>query len=391
MSRFHSYLRSAAGFVTAYKGEEPFTSFLKKQFAADKKFGSRDRREINKLCYSFFRLGKSTEGLSLEEQLLTGLFLCSSEPQDLLQELRPKWNSLAGWPLVEKLQLLKGRINPAGFFPFTEPLSDGIEGGLFAQSHLVQPDLFIRIRPEQERQVKQKLNDAGIRYTQPFVSCVALANGTSLEGVLSLNRDAVVQDAASQQLGNLLQLIPAGEPLTTLWDCCAASGGKSILAIDRLPGIGLTVSDVRESIIRNLQVRFREAGINNYHSFIADLSQPWNAKVLQQQKFDLIIADVPCSGSGTWGRTPEYLTHFSPAALDGYQQLQRSIVQQVLPFLRTGGYLLYSTCSVFRKENEEQVDWLQQHYGLEVVRAEPIKGYMFHADTMYGALLKKVK
>ena len=389
MSRFHSYLRTAAELVQAYSGAEPFASFLKKKFAAHKKFGSRDRREITQLCYSFFRLGKSAAALSLEEQFLVGLFLCSHQPQAVLQEMQPEWNTQIGLPINDKLQLLQGRIHPAKFFPFAEELSNDIDSVLFAQSHLVQPDLFIRIRPGYEAKVLQQLSREGIPGTEIFPGCLALANGTKLEQVLAVNREVVIQDAASQQLGQLLQSIPSTDPVTTVWDCCAASGGKSILVNDLLPNIRLTVSDVRESILRNLELRFKEAGISRYQAFIADLSRPWIAKDRQNESFDLIIADVPCSGSGTWGRTPEYLTHFDPSSLSHYTHLQQSILRQVLPYMRSKGYLLYSTCSVFKQENEEQVKWMEEELGLRIVQSSSIKGYQYRADTMYGALLQK--
>ena len=67
------------------------------------------------------------------------------------------------------------------------------------------------------------------------------------------------------------------------WDCCAASGGKSILLKDKFPRVQLTVSDIRETILRNLRQRFQRAGIKDYHAFVADLSKP---SFLIIKKFD---------------------------------------------------------------------------------------------------------
>src|SRR5690606_28673070 len=168
-----------------------------------------------------------------------------------------------------------------------------------------------------------------------------------------------------------------------VWDCCAASGGKSILAKDILSDIELTVSDLRPSIISNLRRRFEEAGIKRYKSFVTDAT-----KARPDHLFDLIIADVPCSGSGTWARTPEQLLFYSEDKIGDYAALQRAILSNVIKYLKPGGYLLYITCSVFRQENEDQVHYLQEQ-GVQAIQQQVFKGYEIKADTMFGALLRK--
>ena len=175
--------------------------------------------------------------------------------------------------------------------------------------------------------------------------------------------------------------------IKTVWDCCAASGGKSILANDVLGDIQLTVSDVRENILFNLKKRFVAAGINNYKSFIADLTNP--KQPVSAESFDLIIADVPCSGSGTWSRTPEQLYYFEPAKIDEYAKLQKAILKNVINALKPGGYFLYITCSVFKKENEHAIDFLQENFNLKTLKMELLKGYELKADSMFAALLQK--
>src|SRR5690606_27157702 len=114
----------------------------------------------------------------------------------------------------------------------------------------------------------------------------------------------------------------------SVWDCCAASGGKSILAKDILKNIQLTVSDIRKSILINLEKRFASAGIKAYTAKVADLTDPsfshsplapserFSRAGTHHSAFDLIICDAPCSGSGTWARTPEQLYNWTEARLD---------------------------------------------------------------------------
>jgi 16S rRNA (cytosine967-C5)-methyltransferase len=159
------------------------------------------------------------------------------------------------------------------------------------------------------------------------------------------------------------------------------------MAKDVLGEIDLTVSDVRESILINLKKRFQEAGIKNYKSFVADLSI--SSFITHHSLFDVIIADVPCSGSGTWGRTPEQLSFFQSSSIDTYSSLQKKIISNTVEQLKPNGYFLYITCSVFKKENEDNVAWMQEELKLQLVKQEVIKGYAVKADTMFAALLKK--
>ena len=104
--------------------------------------------------------------------------------------------------------------------------------------------------------------------------------------------------------------------------------------------------------------------------------------------FDGIIADVPCSGSGTWSRTPEMLTFFDEQELVKYTDRQKEIVTNVMPYLKPGGYLIYITCSVFKVENEDIVAHLSKLPQLELVKTALINGIANRSDSMFYALFK---
>ena len=163
------------------------------------------------------------------------------------------------------------------------------------------------------------------------------------------------------------------------------------MAHDLNPKAGFTVSDIRESILANLKKRFQKAGIKNFKSFVADLTgspfTPGTHRDLHPP-FDLIIADVPCSGSGTWSRTPEQLCFFDLKKINEYTNLQRRIISNIIKCLRPGGYLLYITCSVFKMENEVITDFIQKEFHLQLIKMELLKGYTLKADTLFAALLR---
>ena len=388
MSRYHSYINSTKDILSNYKGEEPLSSFLRKYFSANKKYGSKDRKQIANLCYCFFRMGKTVMNTTTEEKIVTALFLCSRESTEVLAALKPEWNEKIELPFSEKLLIINYSLLTAAVFPWKEELSDKIDHEKFSASFFVQPDLFLRLRPGKEKRVTQKLQDAGIDFKMISETCLALPNASKIDEVIELDKEAVIQDYNSQNTGELIksEILNLRSEIF-LWDCCAGSGGKSIMIHDIDPTVDLTVSDVRETILANLKKRFERAGIRKYKSFVADI-QDKNFKP-QTTNFKLIIADVPCSGSGTWSRTPEQLYFFNEKEIEKYSSLQKKIVSNVIPQLQSGGSFIYITCSVFKKENEEVVDFIEQNFHLQLKQVEVLKGYDMKADSMFVAVFEK--
>lgn len=387
--RWYSYLQTARVLVSSYDGQEPFSAFLKKYFAAHKKHGSTDRKQIASLCYGYFRLGLAAQVCSSNECWQVVVFLFGSE--SAVPFLLPaEWQTSFHLSPEEKLHLVEDWIphfDAQLIFPLQEHLSPSIDAASFTFSHLTQPPVFLRIRPGHQAGVEKKLESAGIGFTYVSTEAIAVAHHTPVDRYLELDREVVVQDLSSQQIARFFDHIQWKENTPRLvWDCCAASGGKSLLALDRIKNIELTVSDIRTSVLANLDKRLMKAGWKNYNKREVDLTQI-TPRLPQQQ---LIICDAPCSGSGTWGRTPENIRFFTEAHIRDFTERQRAIVTHILPLLPTGGYLLYITCSVFREENEEMVSWLLQESGMELVSQEVINGYLLQADTMFGALLRKI-
>ena len=318
--------------IAGYHGEEPLANYLKKYFAANKKHGSKDRKNISALCYAHFR------------------------------------NAAINFPLVHKI-------------------SAQIDAKIFVASHQIQPFLFIRIRPWQKDKVVQKLQAANIEYKEVNENAFAFANTTSLQNVLVLNKEAVIQDFNSQALAELLLLVPTSvEHPIQVWDACAASGGKTILMFDTMSNIRMHLSDVRESILFNADKRLQEAGIRPASVQEIDLTQSFDIK----KPFDFVFADVPCSGSGTWGRTPEQLAYFSETQLEKYTKLQEQILQNIIPAVKLNGHLLFATCSVYKDENENNVEALLATGKFKVLKQQYFIGYEKQADTLFGALLEKI-
>ena len=384
--RYHSYLNSAKIIIDSYRGDVPFAAFLKKYFNANKKYGGKDRKQIAALCYNFYRLGKAIPQLPIEEKIIVATFLCEQTSSDFLQFHKPEWNEIITKPLAEKMLVAAFTVDDV--FPWAEELSAGIDAELFRHSFFKQPDLFLRVRPGNKEVSVKKLQDAGIEFKMPHDDCLALPNGTKIDELLQIDKEVVVQDYNSQKVLNFLkdEVSSIQNPIS-VWDCCAASGGKSILAYDILNGqIDLTVSDMRKSILQNLKIRFETAGIKNYKSVVADLAD--NNSQLTTHNSQLIICDAPCTGSGTWSRTPEQLYYLKRKTIDVYVAMQQQIVNNVIPQLKQGGTFIYITCSVFKKENEDIVNFIKEKFHLQLLQMELLKGYDKKADSMFVAVFK---
>jgi 16S rRNA (cytosine967-C5)-methyltransferase len=380
---YDSYLRTCELILKNYNCKIPFAAWLKDFFRQDKKYGSRDRRTISHFCYSFFRLGKAFESKDIPTRIMHAVFLSAKESSHFLERYTPALNNFISEPIEKKLEIIDAPEEEwKNIFPFENELSNSIDPFLFAVSHLQQPDLFVRVRPGRENKVHQKLTEAGIPFESCDAACISLPNGAPVDTVLDLDADAVVQDRNSQLTMELL--LPHIKKGDRVWDCCAASGGKSMLLYDKMQ-VDLTVSDKRTSILVNLERRFGKAGIKNYRSFVTDLSGAYAAVTDQ---FDAIICDAPCSGSGTWGRNPEQLRFFPENKIDSYSDLQKKIAGNAAERLKPGGYFLYITCSVFSKENEDVVAWLEENTSMKLEASGYLKGYEQKSDTLFTALFR---
>jgi len=154
----------------------------------------------------------------------------------------------------------------------------------------------------------------------------------------------VIQDEASQLVAALV-----GKGTHTL-DCCAAPGGKTIAIADRNPKTIVTAVDLhphRARLLRKLagghQPSIRVVAADALHLPFAE-------------KFDRVLADVPCSGTGTLARNPEIKWRLSPEDLVDLQNRQAAILRAAMQQVSQGGRLIYSTCSLEREENEDVVE-----------------------------------
>lgn len=378
-------LKTFERILDEYPGDTPLGKFLPGFYRQNKQMGSTDRRIANRLIYNYFRLSRAIPDVELQERLFVAEFLCNTQGNSFLSHFKPEFAACVGFSLDEKLAIVK-QVYP-GFkltdvFPWSSELSPSIDKEAFLKSFFTQPDLYIRILKGCEAQVKATLTDAAIAFREETTHCLALPNGTRLENIFPNQHWFEVQDLSSQQTANYFK----PNKWEHWWDACAASGGKSLLLHDLQPDLKLVVSDIRESVLANLRERFQQVGLIKYQEKILDLTKTVDPE-LHDYEFDGIILDSPCSGSGTWGRTPEMISQFEDYKIQAFKNLQQSIVRNVIKYLKPGKPLIYITCSAFKAENEDMVDFLVNEFGFKVEEQATLKGYEYKADTMFVARL----
>ena len=387
--RSEQQLRTFLRVLENYSEDRPLGKFLPEFFRKNKQMGSNDRRSASRLLYNYYRIGKALPDRSIDERLFIAEFLCTSVDNPFLQHFRPGLNEKIYLSLEEKIEYLTSENNfkLSDVFPF-DHLSEGIDQTAFLKSFFVQPDLYIRIHPDKEDIVISAIAETAIPFRHIEKYTLALPNGTNLNSIFSDDefptKPYEIQDLSSQQTLKLFK----PNRYEHWWDACAASGGKSLLLFSEQPDIKLVVSDIRESVLDNLDERFINAGLRTYQKKVLDLTQNTEL-VLHHYEFDGIILDVPCTGSGTWGRTPEMINQFVDHKIPGFQNLQKAIASNVVKYLKPGKALIYITCSVFKEENEEVVQHLISEHGLQLEVQEVFRGYENKADTMFAARLIK--
>lgn len=217
-----------------------------------------------------------------------------------------------------------------------------------------------------------------------------------------------IQDEGSQLIA---ELVPRGE---SLLDCCAAPGGKTLILAERNPGANLVACETSPSRMAQLRERLKIFG-ERVRFQLSDAT-----RLDGVEAFDVVLADVPCSGTGTLGRNPEIRHRLEPEKFKRQAERQMALLQSALGAVRAGGHVLYSTCSLEPEENEQVVGAVLSqnpharvvslHAKIEELHRKEIvtgpgrerllgsitaEGYLrllpgvFHTDGFFAALLEK--
>ncbi len=388
---FSRHLGFALECLASHRKGTPFHLSLGSYFRQHKKFGSRDRRRIRALCYSWFRLGYALDSVPKRDQISIAYWVLQEEFQGWENEVLEALGLSSNWPTLTLLDRLEhiteaNQWKPENMFPSVDLITDQIDKEQFLNNQLSQPKLWVRpIR-------REPLNLTDLDIVKHESGAIGLPPGTALDQHKGLRGKVEVQDLSSQMVLSKLTDLNG----MTLWDCCSASGGKCLNLLDRFNDLQVVASDVRPSIIENLKDRTRRhkhriaTGIIDAAKSIDELTFYKGSEHISilSNSLDLVLADVPCTGSGTWNRNPEFKYTFT-GDLGSYSDLQGQILTNVWQYIKPGGHLLYTTCSVFKQENEDVVSTFLSTTDGNMLEHGYIKGYENDSDSMFYAILKK--
>lgn len=162
-------------------------------------------------------------------------------------------------------------------------------------------------------------------------------------------------------------------------DLCAAPGGKSLHLADKMEGYGMVdARDLTEYKVELIQENITRADAINIQA------QCMDATILDEDSVDsadIVLADVPCSGYGVIGRKPDIKYRAALSKEEDLVLLQRKILDRAAQYVKKGGTLVYSTCTIAREENQGNVAWFLENYPFEAVELDSCLPDELHSDT----------
>lgn len=195
-----------------------------------------------------------------------------------------------------------------------------------------------------------------------------------------------MQDAGSQSIAPLLQVQPGQQVV----DACAGSGGKSLHLAALMQNKGKIVAmDIHDWKLQDLKQRAAHAGATILETKLID-----SPKVIQrfENNFDRVLIDSPCSGLGVLRRNPDTKWKLNPEQINTVCELQKDILSRYSAMCKPGGLMVYATCSILKRENEEQVKWfLSSAAGKKwsLISEHRVWPHKHGFDGFYAAVLKK--
>ncbi len=215
-----------------------------------------------------------------------------------------------------------------------------------------------------KEEIIQSLEKQGSEVSESGISeaVLCIEKYDYLEGLEAFQKGYIqVQDLSSSFVGEIADPKKGDYVI----DVCGAPGGKSIHIADKLDGTGMVeVRDLSLKKISMVEENIKRCGFLNIRTKVQDalVADPDSV-----EKADIVIADLPCSGLGIIGRKPDIKYRIMPEDLESLASLQREILAVAQTYVKPGGRLIFSTCTINRKENEENARWFLEHFPFDCI------------------------
>ena len=254
-----------------------------------------------------------------------------------------------------------------------------------------QADVILRVNTlkTNKKDLKLKLESEDIysEYIQGYPSALKLKERANVFKTEAFkNGWFEVQDASSQLVAEFLDVKPGMKVV----DTCAGAGGKTLHIASLMENKGQIIAmDIYESKLKKLKIRARRNGVHNVDLKVLESTKP--IKKLYN-KADRVLIDAPCSGLGVLRRNPDAKWKLEPEFIDRIKKTQEEVLNRYSRMVKSGGKLVYATCSVLPSENQKQVEkFLTSESGKDFnfVKDKKILAHKSGYDGFYMALLER--
>ncbi len=328
----------------------PADNIINDYMRARKYIGSKDRRFITETVWNIIRnrMKLSFDAGSEDSRKIVLLYLkhyTSDKPEDVFGS-----GQYAPSALTDDEKKLLAAENEEPYPDYVEAecpqwLFEKIKDVSLLKSLNVPAPADFRINIKSREAVMENMAKEGYFVEQTPYSPIGLRSRDriSLGNCMAYqNGEIDVQDEASQLAAVLCDVRPEHKVI----DYCCGAGGKSLAIAYLLDNQGhILAHDVSAKRLEAIKPRMQRLGIKNIE--LTDLAAD------SDRDFDRFIIDAPCSGTGTWRRSPDAKFRLTPAKLRSLNSAQREILEMAYPKVKSGGRIVYITCSVLRDENED--------------------------------------
>lgn len=389
------------GLHDIFNEDEYADKVVQKLLKRDKRWGSRDRAFVAETTYDIVRWKRLYAEIADVKEPFT---------RDNLWRLFAVWATLKGirlpdWKYFEgtPTRRIKGRFDELSKIrKFRESIPDWMDQlgekelgdvtwtkEIAAQNEQAEVILRVNTLKTSKKELQAKLSDEGIDtvFLKDYPSALKLVKRANVFQTQAFQDGLFeVQDASSQLVADFLNV----EPGMKVVDTCAGAGGKTLHMASLMNNKGQIIAmDIYESKLKKLKKRARRNGVHNIDTKVLDSTKP--IKKLYN-KADRVLIDAPCSGLGVLKRNPDAKWKLNPEFIDNIKKTQQDTLQQYSRMVKSGGQLVYATCSVLPSENQEQIKtFLNSESGKDFifVKENSVLAHKSGFDGFYMALLEK--
>ncbi len=218
----------------------------------------------------------------------------------------------------------------------------------------------LKIKSREETKTLLEDIDVSCEYSKYSPVGIRFSRRYPIEGhKLFKNGSIEIQGEASQLAALLLDVKPG----MSVADICSGAGGKALILADIMKNKGRILSlDTNKKRLENASVRLKRAGVHNVERRLVESN--WSVLGLEN-KFDLVLIDAPCTGIGTWSRSPDSRFNFEQKILNDLIKIQSELLSKASMMVAPGGKLAYVVCSFLAEEGIDQIEKFKENNKIE--------------------------